>query len=193
VIVEWRRVARGAALAMLAGCGSAEEMATPTPPPAPAVLILPSNARDSTATLDSLTAFIGRVDADTMRMDRVRDAVDLGAGASGTLTAWRADSTWQRIHLAAGGTGFTSSDIYWLYDGALVAARLEISRPDQPPAVETIWFRSGRLYRWTDAAGRRLSAESRSTKVEVEMLLARVNRMLSALPPWTPPAPEPRS
>ncbi len=169
-------------LAVLAACASGNDDAPP-PPPVPAVaLTLPANPRDG-ATLDSLRRFTSRVDADTTRMASFRRQLELGAGSIATLTAWRSDSAWQRMLVDAEGAGFRTSDTYWLHGGDLVAARLEMVRPDRPAAVEQVWFRGGELYRWTDAQQRPLSPEAQSTITEVEMLRARLRRIHAALPP----------
>lgn len=132
--------------------------------------------------LDSLASFVARVDADTTRMTRIQAQLEQTAGANGLLTAWRADSVWQRLHIDATGAGFQTSDTYWLHDGTLVAARLELVRPQQPPAVERVWFRGADIYRWVDAQGRHLGRDAQSTKTEVQMLRDRVARIVSALP-----------
>lgn len=164
---------------MLAACASGNDGA---PPPVPSVpLALPANPRGG-ATLDSLRLFTSRVDADTTRMESFRRPLELGAGSTATLTAWRSDSAWQRVRVDAEGAGFRTSDTYWLHGGALVAARLEMVRPDGPAAVEQVWFRGGELYRWTDAQQRPLAPEAQSTITEVEMLRARLRRILAALP-----------
>lgn len=181
------RSAFAGACVLLAGCGGStveEAKATPMDRPhlAPVALTLPSASRDSSATLDTLASFTARVDGDTARMERVELAVELGAGATGTLTAWRADSVWQRIHLVAGDSAFRTTDTYWLHDAKPVVARLASQRPQQQPTVEQVWLRDGQLYRWVDARGRHLSPEAQSTRTEVEMLTARVARLLDALP-----------
>ena len=127
------------------------------------------------------------VDRDTTRMDVVTRSIDLGAGARGMMTAWRAGRAWQRVRLESRGEGFVTTDTYWLHDGLCVAARLESVRPDERPKVERIWFRDSTLYRWTDAAGRRMERDARSTQSEVGMLRTRLDRALQQLD--TVPAP----
>ncbi len=136
---------------------------------------------DTAATLAQLGQFIAAVDRDTARMQRVTQPVDLGAGAVGTVTAWRAAGAWQRVHLDVTGDGFHTSDIYWLHDGACVGARLESLRTGAASKVEQVWFRDSTLYRWTDAAGRRLHRDARSTRFEVSMLRTRLRRVLQQL------------
>ncbi len=169
-------------LALTSGCAPADPATPPAPPIAAQRLRLPTGSTDEGATLDSLTAFTARVDADTARMPSIRRQLELGAGTTGLLTAWRSDAEWQRLHVAADGAGFSTRDTYWLHDGALVGARLEIHRPGQPVAFEHVWFRRGALFRWVDAAGRPLNPEARSTQSEVDMLRSRFDRIVQALP-----------
>ncbi len=174
-------------VAVVAACASRNDDAAVPRPPVPSVrLTLPTDRRDN-ATLDSLGSFTRRVDADTTRMVSLRLTLELGAGSRGALTAWRSDSEWQRIHVDAEGAGYRTSDTYWLHADSLVAAHLEMRRPDQPAAVERVWFRSAALYGWVDAEGRRLNPEAQSTRTEVEMLRDRVARIRSALPPIPDP------
>lgn len=148
----------------------------------PAILTLPASARDSTATLAALSSFRSRVDADTARMAVISRPLDLGAGATGTLTAWRAGRAWQRMRVSGEGTGFRSDDIYWFHDGGLVGAQLTITRPNQPARMDQVWFRGADVYGWVDADGRRLSLDSRSTQSEVAALRDRIDRIALLLP-----------
>lgn len=169
-------------LALLVGCAASDDTSLPPPPIVSTTLTLPASARDSNATLDSLTAFTARVDADTTQMIRIQRQLELGAGSTALLTAWRADTVWQRLRVDATGTGFQSSDTYWLHHGALVGAELTMIRPGQPPAIERVWFRGATLYRWVDSRARKLAVDARSTKTEVEMLRARIDRVVQQLP-----------
>lgn len=148
------------------------------PPPVTLRLDTP---HDTAATLAQLEQFVAAVDGDTVRMQRVSQPLDIGAGALGTLTAWRAGGSWQRLRVDAEGADFRTADTYWLHDGTCVGARLESVRADERPTVERLWFRDSTLYRWTDAAGRRLERDARSTQSEVGMLRARLDRAMQQL------------
>jgi hypothetical protein len=47
--------------------------------------------------------------------------------------------------------------------------------------VDQVWFRDRELYRWTDADGRHLEAEARSTQFQVRMMRARFDSLLARL------------
>lgn len=170
--------------ACLTGCAATSDE-PPTraeadaPPPVTLRLDTP---HDTAATLAQLKQFVTAVDADTVRMQHVTQPLDLGAGARGTLTAWRAGGSWQRLRVDTDGAGFRTADTYWLHDGTCVGARLETVRADGRPKVERLWFRDSTLYRWTDAAGRVLERDARSTQSEVAMLRTRLDRALRQLP-----------
>ena len=176
-----RRQIAAYCLALLIGCAASDDI-SPPPPMTPETLTLPASARDSNATLDSLDAFTARVDADTTQMIRIQRQLELGAGSTALVTAWRADTVWQRLRVDATGTDFRSSDTYWLHHGAVVGAELTMIRPDQQPAIERVWFRGATLYRWVDSRARRLAVDAQSTKTEVEMLRARIDRVVQQLP-----------
>ena len=180
-----RRQIAAHCLALLVGCAASDDTSRTPLHITPATLTLPASARDSNATLDSLTAFTARVDADTTRMIRIQRQLELGAGSTALLTAWRAGTVWQRLRVDATGTGFWSSDTYWLHHGAVVGAKLTMVRPDQPPAIERVWFRKATLYRWVDSRARRLAVDAQSTKTGVEMLRARLDRVVQQLPAST--------
>jgi hypothetical protein len=154
----------------------------------PVALALPASARDSTATVAALDSFRSRVDADTAHMTVLSRPLDLGAGATGTLTAWRAGPAWQRVRVSGEGIGFRSDDIYWFHDGELVSAQLSLSRPDQPARVDEVWFRGPDLYRWIDGDGRRLLLDARSTHSDVEALRDRIDRFTALLPATESPS-----
>ncbi len=169
-------------VAMTACAASVDHAPEPPAEISPVTLTLPASARDSIATLSALASFTAHVDADTARMAATQRQLEMGAGATGTLTAWRAGTSWQRLHVQGEGTGFRTSDTYWLTNGALVGARLELTRPDRPGRVDQVWFRGAELYRWIDADGRALSSGARSTKSEVSTLRDRVSRIVQLLP-----------
>ncbi len=169
-------------VAITACAASVDDAPQPPAEITPVTLTLPASTRDSTATLSALASFTNHVDADTARMVITQRQLEMGAGATGTLTAWRAGTSWQRLHVDGEGTGFRTNDTYWLHDGALVGARLELTRPDRPSRVDQVWFRGAELYRWIDADGRALSSGALSTKSEVSTLRDRVSRIVQLLP-----------
>lgn len=136
---------------------------------------------DSAATIAAFEQRAAAIDQDTIRMRRTQTPVNFGAGSAGTLTAWRAGPVWRRLRVEMVGVGFHSTDDYWLSDGAFLGARLEMVRPNRKPAVDVVWFRGPALYRWTDAAGRRLAPDARSTQFEVRMMRARLDSLLRLL------------
>jgi hypothetical protein len=136
---------------------------------------------DSAATIADFETRAARIDAESARLSRSERPVAIGAGAAGVLTAWRDGTVWKRVRVEASGTGFRSVDNYWLDDGVFLGARLEVVRPGRRPAVDRVWFRGDRLYRWTNAAGRHLEPDARSTQYEVLMLRARLDSLLHAL------------
>jgi len=145
--------------------------------PAAATAGIPEQNRRGTITaLERLTS---EIDADTSRLTALRHTTDLGGGATGLVTVWRADRILTRVHVAGTGAGFTSTDDYWMRDTVLIAARLVTTRTDQPPAEDRVWFRNGALYQWIDAHGEQLGTASRSTTYELEMLRARLARLLA--------------
>ena len=79
------------------------------------------------------------------------------------------------------GAGFRTVDEYWLDNGVLLGARLEVQRSNRRPVADRIWFRNHALYRWTDGRGRVLNTESRSTQFEVRMMRARLDTLLQRL------------
>jgi hypothetical protein len=172
------------AVACCCACQRAPERAVPdTPaalPPRPSETPLP-DARDSTATLTALRERAAAIDADTAAMTRVATEVPLGAGAVGTLVGWRAGPVWRRVEFRSTGTGFATRDIYWLHHGVFLGAALELQRTDRRATKDDIWFRDGRLYRWTDRDGRRLNAAARSTQYEVAQMSARRDSLLARL------------
>jgi hypothetical protein len=157
---------------------SADSAANRTP--AATVSALPS-ATDSAATIAAFELLSARIDRDTLRWERVDQPVSLGAGASGLATGWRAGNIWQRLRVVGEGSGFHSTDTYWYSNGALLGARLETTRAGARTAVDQVWFRDRKLYRWRDPVGRHLEPAARSTQYEVQMLRARVDTLMRAL------------
>ncbi len=168
--------------ACLAGCTTQgdREAAAPIAPLLPARLQLDA-PDDTAATLAQLRQFVADVDRDTARMERVTQLLPVGAGATGTVTAWRAGRAWQRVKVETEGDGFRTSDLYWLHDGFCVGARLESQRGMEARKSERVWFRDTTLYRWTDAAGRRLHRDARSTHFEISMMRERLDRVMAQL------------
>jgi len=172
-------------LSVLVACGP-RDVEPPQPPetstptfrdPAAATAGIPVTNRTGTvAALDLLTRDI---DADTARLTATRLTTDLGGGATGAVTVWRADSIVTRVHVAGTGDGFTSTDDYWMRDTVLIAARLVTTRTGQRPAEDRVWFRNGALYQWIDAHGEQLGTASRSTTYELQMLRSRLARVLA--------------
>jgi hypothetical protein len=136
---------------------------------------------DTAATIAAYEARVARIEQDTVAMTQTQKPIALGAGSSGLLSAWRAGPVWRRLRVEAEGAGFRTRDDYWFGDGVLLGARLEVSRPGRRPAVDRVWFRNQALYRWTDAAGRHLNPEARSTQFEVRMMRARLDTLLQRL------------
>lgn len=169
--------------ACITGCGATAD----TPARRAATIIMEPVAlrlaapRDTAATLQEMERFIAAVDRDTTRMEVMTRPVDIGADARGTARAWRIGRSWQRVQLDAGGAGFHTTDTWWLHEGAGVAARLESVRPNERPEVDHIRFRDSTLYRWTDASGRILNRDARSTRYQVDALRARLTRVLQQL------------
>jgi hypothetical protein len=153
---------------------AAAERVTPPLPPLPA-------ARDTTATIAELTKRAAQIDRDTLSMESRARSIDLGAGATGDLTAWKRGSDWRRVRLVSEGTTFRNVDTYWRVDGVLIGARLESGRPHQKPRSDIVFFRDGALYYWLAADGRKLNDDSRSTLSEAEMLQKRFADILAVL------------
>jgi hypothetical protein len=174
-----------AAIALAAGCTGAERSprSRATAPDsifAIAVAALPP-ASDSVATLAALQLRADAIEHDSARFDVVATPLALGAGANALVTAWRLGNVWTRVRVEGEGAGFRTTDSYWLTDGVLMGARLAIVRDGRRPAIDQVWFRDGALYRWTDAAGRRLNPSARSTQYEVRMLRARFDTLMRRL------------
>jgi hypothetical protein len=138
-------------------------------------------AADTAAVITWFQRRVSAIRRDTMHMERVEQPISLGAGSAGLLTAWRAGPVWRRVRVEGEGTGFRSVDDYWLSDGVLLGARLEVTRPGRKPEVDEVWFRDRQFYRWTDADGRHLGAEARSTQFQVRMMRARFDSLLARL------------
>lgn len=176
-----RRLLRTVTAVLLFGCAKAETarqadttlVAVPTPDAPPST--------DSVATIAAFERRVAAIERDTARMDRTQTPLTLGAGTTGRLTAWRVGPVWRRLRVEAEGPGFRSLDNYWFSDGIFLGARLELVRPKRKPAVDVVWFRGPSLYRWTDADGRHLTPEARSTQFEVQMMRARLDSLLHLL------------
>ncbi|MCC7052384.1 MAG: hypothetical protein IT355_03895 [Gemmatimonadaceae bacterium] len=138
-------------------------------------------ARDTAASIAELTRRAARIDQDTLTMPARTRPVDLGAGATGTLTAWRLGSEWRRLRLVSEGETFRNVDTYWRADGALLGARLESGRPGAKPQTDIVFFRDGAVYYWLAADGRKLNTDARSTVSEAEMLQRRLADILDVL------------
>lgn len=138
-------------------------------------------ARDTAATIAELTKRAASIDGDTATMESRSRRVDLGAGATGELVAWRRDGDWRRLRLTSGDSTFRNVDTYWRVDGQLIGARLESGRPGQKPKVDIVFFRDGTMYYWLAADGRKLNAEARSTVSEAEMLQQRFADIMQVL------------
>jgi hypothetical protein len=173
-------------IAVLA-CAAACSAATPAPATSDSnaqgavIAAVRTPSADSAAMLDSLTGMAHRIDRDTLRLERKQTAIALGAGTSGTLTAWRVGRIWRRLHLDSDASAFRTSDTYWFDNGVLFGAQLELTRSRRKAAVDSVWFRNRELYRWTDAEGRHLEGAARSTQYEVQMLRARLDSLLRTL------------
>lgn len=141
----------------------------------------PPSPADTEATLAWFARRVAAIERDTGTMQAVVKPLTPGAGSTGRLTAWRAGPVWRRIRVESEGAEFRTVDHYWLADGTFLGARLELLRPGKRPAVDEVWFRGAALYRWTDAEGRHLNAEARSTQYEVQMMRARLDSMLVVL------------
>lgn len=168
---------------MLVGCAR-----TDAPPrraereTAAAVAAVPRTpAADSLAILDSVASITRAIDYDSLRFDRKQTPIATGAGTSGVLHAWRVGRIWQRLQVEADGDAFHTRDTYWFSNGALLGVQLELTRPGKKPALDRVWFRNGALYRWTDADGRHLNPDARSTQYEVRMMRARLDSVLRGL------------
>ncbi len=127
-------------------------------------------------------------------MTRTSRPIDLGAGTTGVLLAWRAGPVWRRLRLEGSGPGFTTVETYWLGTAGPIGVRQETIRTGESPRIETIWFRDSVPYRWIDADGRRLSLQSRSTEYQVTSLRTRLTDLLQVLADTTearPQSPQP--
>ncbi len=136
---------------------------------------------DTVATLALYAERAAAIARDSARLQRTQVPVTLGAGITGVLHAWRAGPVWRRLRVEGEGAGLRMVDEYWIDNGVLLGARLEMQRADQRPAVDHVWFRRNALYRWTDATGRVLNPASRSTQFEVHMLRARFDTLVQHL------------
>ena len=154
-----------------------QEQAAPTPPADPP---LPP-ARDTAATLAELARRTAAIDADTATMSRSSHPIDLGAGTTGVLHAWRAGPVWRRLRLEGDGDGFTTIETYWLGTAGPLKARQETVRPGETPRIETIWFRDSLPYRWLDADGRTLTLQSRSTEYQADGLRTRLADLMQVV------------
>lgn len=174
-------------LSRLVACSPGDAEPSPQPPvpkssaptfrdPAAATALIPSTDRGRT--IAALAQLTREIDADTARLSATRHMTDLGGGATGAVTVWRADSIVTRVHVAGTGEGFTSADDYWMRGTVLIAAHLVTARAGRPPAEDRVWFRNGALYQWIDADGERLEPAARSTAFELEMLRSRLTRVL---------------
>lgn len=187
-MTQRRRMLRLLTAMMLSGCAKAESapMAETTLVPMPAADTPPST--DSAATIAAFERRVAAIERDTARMNKVQASVALGASTTGLLTGWRVGPVWRRLRVAADGPGFRSLDNYWLSDGIFLGARLEVARPKGKPDVDVIWFRGPSLYRWTDADGRHLTPDARSTQFQVQMMRARLDSLLHLLDATQAPA-----
>jgi hypothetical protein len=136
---------------------------------------------DTAATLVWFAQRAAAIERDTARLQQTQRTISLGAGAIGLLRSWRVGPVWRRLRVEGQGEGFRTTDDYWFDHGVLLGARLELHRGDARPAVDEIWFRTNALYRWTDAAGRSLNPDARSTQFAVQMLLARLDTLVTYL------------
>jgi hypothetical protein len=168
-------------IALVAGC-------SPQPSPAREPTDTTALARASAPAPDDSAAMLvwferqaAAIDTDTLRLARSARPLALGAGAAGTMTAWRDGRIWTRAHVETRGAGFQSADTYWLRNGVLLGARLSLLRPGRKPAVDRIWFRDRTLYRWTNASGERLNPAARSTQYELRTFRARYDSLFALL------------
>ena len=170
-------------VAIAAGCSRTEKGSPAAASTAHAVVAAPplAPAADSAARIDSLAKIAGAIDRDTLRLQRKRKPITLGAGTNGVLTAWRDGNIWQRLHVDGNGAAFRTRDTYWFSNGVLLGAELSLARFGGKPAVDRVWFRNRALYRWTDAEGRHLEPAARSTQYEVQMMRARLDSLLRVL------------
>lgn len=142
---------------------------------------VPVSPRDTSGMLAEMARAVRTIERDTAGMEVTQRPVALGAGTHGLVTGWRTGPVWRRLRVENEGPQFTSVDDYWLSNGAFLGATLTVHRPKQRAAIDSVWFRNGSLYRWTDAAGRTLNPDARSTKYLVQMLQARRDTLLQIL------------
>lgn len=138
-------------------------------------------AQDSAGTLLAFQQRASELTGDSASMQAVEASIAFGAGVTGTGVGWRTGSAWRRVRVVSTGERFRTVDEYWFSRGSLMGARLEMQRDSVPAEIDSVWFRDGRLYRWTDRDGRHLNRTSRSTESEVEMLHARLDAVLRTL------------
>jgi hypothetical protein len=174
-----------AAVALVASCTGAERAPAPKAATTDSAIAVPvatlPPASDSVATIAALQLTADAIERDSARFDVIATPLALGAGADALVTAWRLGNVWTRVRVEGEGAGFRTTDNYWLNDGVLMGARLAIVRDGRRPAIDQVWFRDRALYRWTDAAGRRLNPAARSTQYEVRMLRARFDTLMRRL------------
>ena len=175
------RVVTAAAVALLVGCSKAPAPPTVRQSSAVGVRAEPPAADDSAATLAWFERQAVAIDADSLRFTRRELPLRLGAGAAGSLTAWRDGMIWTHLHVETRGAGFQASDNYWLRNGVLLGARLTVLRPGRRPAIDRIWFRDRALYRWTNASGEHLNPKARSTQYELRMMRTGYDSLLHLL------------
>lgn len=137
--------------------------------------------RDTGATLAGMARSVATIERDTAVMEVTQRPVALGAGTHGLLTGWRTGPVWRRLRVESEGPQFTAVDDYWYSNGAFLGATLTLRRVRRAAAIDSVWFRNGSLYRWTDAAGRTLNPDARSTTYQVQMMQARLDTLLKLL------------
>jgi hypothetical protein len=167
--------------AALSGCTAAP--AADSVPASQTVASTPAepSTADSVASIARFVQLVRAIDRDTAGMQRVVKPLRVGAGAGGTVTGWRFGPVWQRVRAETVGDRFRTRDEYWFSNGVLLGARLTITRSGRRDESDQVWFVDNELYRWTDAEGRHLNRESRSTQYQVLTLRAALDSLMRTL------------
>jgi hypothetical protein len=176
-----RGVRTALVLPMLNACNTSHAPVTDSAAVRAATPPVDLSPTDSIATIARMTQRATVIDRDTTALQRVARPLSLGAGAGGTVIGWRAGPVWHRVRVESVGDRFQTRDDFWLENGVLLGARLDLTRDGKRHDVDSIWFRDGRLYRWKDAEGRHLNRSSRSTVYQTEALRERLDTLIHTL------------
>ncbi len=136
---------------------------------------------DSVASIARFVQLVTAIDRDTAGMQRVVKPLRVGAGAGGTVTGWRFGPVWQRVRAETVGDRFRTRDEYWFSNGVLLGARLTVTRSGRRDESDHVWFVDNKLYRWTDAEGRHLNREARSTQYQLLTLRTALDSLMRTL------------